>query len=73
MQVVFVNTFFKHGKNGYHLEIITLGHLILWNFIFAFILLALVKIAIPPEARGNFGVIAGFDNNTSCFLIPTHG
>lgn len=56
--VVFVNTFYKHEKKWPIIWRLLHGHLILWGFIFAFILLLLLKVAIPAEANKNFWTIA---------------
>lgn len=56
--VVFVNTFYKHLKKWPIIWRLLHGHLILWGFVFAIILLVLLKIAIPAEASKNFWTIA---------------
>ncbi len=56
--VVFVNTFYKHKERWPIIWRMLHGHLIIWGVFYVVLMLGLLVIAIPHNARGNFWLIA---------------
>ena len=56
--VVFVNTFYKYERRWPVLWRMLHGHLVIWSFFFALLMLVLLVVAVPSVAKQNFWTIA---------------